>query len=300
MMKNIKQHSHKLSILVTDYARIIRNVYDKYLEIDLMQIACALTHRTLLAIVPVMAMMFAIARGFNVQNFLQEQLVEHFRSQQDAINYAVSFVDSYLKHATDGIFIGVGIVALILTLYFLLDAVERSFNKIWKCDERTYTRKFSDYTAIMFWVPVLVIAAFGISVWINSGIRAFFDLPTISAFLRYLFIVVNFLIELTVFALLMMYMPNTMVKLRYAAISGLLCSVAFEALQYVFELSIYVSSYHAVYGSFAYLPLFLLWVQFSWLICLMGAQIAHSAQVYFTEKEQKEKADSEAISTDRL
>ena len=80
-------------------------------------------------------------------------------------------------------------------------------------------------------------------------------------------------------------MPNTMVRFRYAFISGFLCSVAFDVLQYVFEWSIYVSSYHAVYGSFAYLPLFLLWVQFSWLICLVGAQIAHSAQIYFAEKE---------------
>ena len=284
-MKNIKIDIKSIGSLLKDYGKILRHIYDKYLEVDLMQIACALTHRTLLAIVPVMAMMFAIARGFNVQNFLQEQLVEHFRSQQDAINYAVSFVDSYLKHATDGVLIGVGIVALILTLYFLLDAVERSFNKIWNCDERSYTRKFSDYTAIMFWVPVLMIAGFGISVWINSGIRAFFDLPAISTFLRYLFIVVNFLIEWAVFTLLMMYMPNTMVRFRYAFISGFLCSVAFDVLQYVFEWSIYVSSYHAVYGSFAYLPLFLLWVQFSWLICLVGAQIAHSAQIYFAEKE---------------
>ena len=74
-MKNIKIDIKSIGSLLKDYGKILRHIYDKYLEVDLMQIACALTHRTLLAIVPVMAMMFAIARGFNVQNFLQEQLV---------------------------------------------------------------------------------------------------------------------------------------------------------------------------------------------------------------------------------
>lgn len=284
MKKSLVQFYENHCRFMKDFARILRLMYDKYLENELMQTACALTHRTILALVPVLAMIFAIARGFNVQNFVHDQLLEHFRNQKDAINYAMSFVDTYLEHATDGVFIGVGIVALILTLYFLIDSVEHSFNLIWKCGERTYARKFTDYTAIMFWLPVLMITAFGITVWINTGIRTFFDLPNISTLLKYMFVAINFVIEIAVFTILMMYLPNTVVKFHFAVLSGVVCSVAFEALQYLFELSIYVSSYHAVYGSFAYLPLFLLWVQFSWLICLVGAQLAQAAQSHYASK----------------
>ena len=260
---------------------ILSRVGERYFDKDFQQTACALTHRTLLAIVPFFAMMFAIARGFNVQNFLLDQLTQRFASQRDFIVRAVSFVDSYLEHTTDGVFIGVGIVALIVTLYFLLNAVERSFNTIWDCPERTFARKFTDYTSILFWVPVLMIAAFGISVWIDSGISSFFLLPNISTIAEIALRVLNFAIQVVVFTLLMKYMPNTNVRLRYALFSGVVCSISFELIQMLFSFSLYVSSYIAVYGSFAYIPLFLLWVQFSWLICLVGAQLASAAQAQF-------------------
>ena len=281
MLRYVKQKYADNFLHIKDVVEILSRVGERYFDKDFQQTACALTHRTLLAIVPCFAMMFAIARGFNVQNFLLDQLTQRFASQRDFIVRAVSFVDSYLEHTTDGVFIGVGIVALIVTLYFLLNAVERSFNTIWDCPERTFARKFTDYTSILFWVPVLMIAAFGISVWIDSGIRSFFLLPNISTIAEIALRVLNFAIQVVVFTLLMKYMPNTNVRLRYALFSGVVCSISFELLQMLFSFSLYVSSYNAVYGSFAYIPLFLLWVQFSWLICLVGAQLASAAQAQF-------------------
>ncbi|MGM9823729.1 MAG: YihY/virulence factor BrkB family protein [Muribaculaceae bacterium] len=281
MLRYVKQKYADNFLHIKDVVEILSRVGERYFDKDFQQTACALTHRTLLAIVPFFAMMFAIARGFNVQNFLLDQLTQRFASQRDFIVRAVSFVDSYLEHTTDGVFIGVGIVALIVTLYFLLNAVERSFNTIWDCPERTFARKFTDYTSILFWVPVLMIAAFGISVWIDSGIRSFFLLPNISTIAEIALRVLNFAIQVVVFTLLMKYMPNTNVRLRYALFSGVVCSISFELLQMLFSFSLYVSSYNAVYGSFAYIPLFLLWVQFSWLICLVGAQLASAAQAQF-------------------
>ena len=281
MLRYVKQKYADNFLHIKDVVEILSRVGERYFDKDFQQTACALTHRTLLAIVPFFAMMFAIARGFNVQNFLLDQLTQRFASQRDFIVRAVSFVDSYLEHTTDGVFIGVGIVALIVTLYFLLNAVERSFNTIWDCPERTFARKFTDYTSILFWVPVLMIAAFGISVWFDSGIRSFFLLPNISTIAEIALRVLNFAIQVVVFTLLMKYMPNTNVRLRYALFSGVVCSISFELLQMLFSFSLYVSSYNAVYGSFAYIPLFLLWVQFSWLICLVGAQLASAAQAQF-------------------
>lgn len=267
-----------------DLYEILKRVGHSYFDKNLQQTACALTYRTMLAVVPFLAMIFAIARGFDVQQFLTDQLLAHFSSQKEFINYAVTFVDSYLKHTTDGVFIGVGIVALIVTLYFLINAVEQAFDVIWGCKERAFSRKFTDYTSILFWLPILMIAIFGISVWIDNGIRNFFDMPNISRIAKIILVTLNFVIEIAVFTILQKYMPNTNVKLRYALLSGIVCSISFEILQAVFDLSIYVSSYNAVYGSFAYIPLFLMWVQFSWLICLVGAQLSAVAQSYFENK----------------
>lgn len=288
MLRYLKQKYADNFLHIKDVVEILSRVGERYFDKDFQQTACALTHRTLLAIVPFFAMMFAIARGFNVQNFLLDQLTQRFASQRDFIVRAVSFVDSYLEHTTDGVFIGVGIVALIVTLYFLLNAVERSFNAIWDCPERTFARKFTDYTSILFWVPVLMIAAFGISVWIDSGIRSFFLLPNISTIAEIALRVLNFAIQVVVFTLLMKYMPNANVRLRYALFSGVVCSISFDLLQMLFSFSLYISSYNAVYGSFAYIPLFLLWVQFSWLICLVGAQLASAAQTQFSNKQSDE------------
>ncbi|MGM9813111.1 MAG: YihY/virulence factor BrkB family protein [Muribaculaceae bacterium] len=289
MLRYLKQKYADNFLHIKDVMEILSRVGERYFDKDFQQTACALTHRTLLAIVPFFAMMFAIARGFNVQNFLLDQLTQRFISQRDFIVRAVSFVDSYLEHTTDGVFIGVGIVALIVTLYFLLNAVERSFNTIWDCPERTFARKFTDYTSILFWVPILMIAAFGISVWIDSGIRSFFSLPNISTIAEIALRVLNFAIQVLVFTLLMKYMPNANVRLRYALFSGVVCSISFELLQMLFSFSLYVSSYNAVYGSFAYIPLFLLWVQFSWLICLVGAQLASAAQTQFEQNPKQGK-----------
>ena len=138
MLRYVKQKYADNFLHIKDVVEILSRVGERYFDKDFQQTACALTHRTLLAIVPFFAMMFAIARGFNVQNFLLDQLTQRFASQRDFIVRAVSFVDSYLEHTTDGVFIGVGIVALIVTLYFLLNAVERSFNTIWDCPERPF------------------------------------------------------------------------------------------------------------------------------------------------------------------
>lgn len=103
-----------------------------FLDTDLQSQACALTYRTVLAIVPALALVFAICRGFGFQNLLQDQLYSLIPSQHQAMEMALKFVDSYLSQASEGIFVGVGILFLLWTLISLLGSVEDSFNQIWR------------------------------------------------------------------------------------------------------------------------------------------------------------------------
>ena len=146
-----------------------------FLNSDLQTQACAMTFRMLLAIVPALALILAIATGFGFQNLLKEELYSYFPSQHTALEAAFGFVDSYLSQASEGLFVGVGIVFLLWTLISLLMSVEDAFNVIWHVQGRTMWRKATDYIAILLVLPVLMICSAGLSLLMSTTLRSIFD-----------------------------------------------------------------------------------------------------------------------------
>lgn len=250
---------------------------------DIQTQACAMTYRTMLAVVPSLALLLAIGRGFNMQSVLQEELYKLFPAQKIAINYGINFVDSYLQQTSEGIFLGVGIVFLLWTLISLLGNVEDTFNYIWgQKAGRSLWRKISDYTAMLLILPVLMLCASGISLLLSSTLNAVFHFdfmtPVISLLLEGAQAMMTFLFFTAVYMLI----PNTKVKFLNAFISGVIAGTGFLVLQWLFVTgTLYVTRYNAIYGSFAFLPLMLLWGQLAWVICLAGAVICYSSQNVF-------------------
>ncbi|WP_297069277.1 YihY/virulence factor BrkB family protein [uncultured Duncaniella sp.] len=254
-----------------------------FMSSDLQSAACALTYRTLLAIVPALALLFAIGRGFGFQNLLQSQLYQYFPSQHKALEMAFSFVDSCLAQASEGIFVGVGIVFLLWTLISLLDSVETSFNNIWGVTvDRPFARKVTDYLAICIILPVLMICSGGLRIFMSTTIQKLLPFDFIGPVVGDILDLVSILFGCLFFAGAYALIPNTKVKLKNALITGGIAGIAFQILQWLFVSGqIYVSKYNAIYGSFSFLPLMLIWMQFSWLITLAGALICHSSQDIF-------------------
>lgn len=252
----------------------LRSFLDKNLQARSM----ALTYSTVLAIVPALALLFAIGRGFGFQNLLESSIYSYFPSQSKAINAAMGFVDSYLKQASQGVFVGIGIVFLLWTLISLLGNIEESFNRIWDVkQQRSFYRKLTDYTSICLMVPIIMVCQSGISVFISSTISDRFALltPVVSVMLDCMPLVLAIL----AFTLSFLLIPNCKVHFRYALLAGVVCGISFTILQLLFvNGQIYVSKYNAIYGSFAFLPLFLIWLQLSWLILLFGCMLCYSAQ----------------------
>lgn len=244
----------------------------------------ALTYSTVLAIVPALALMVAIGRGFGLQDMLQSELFVLFPSQRQVISTFLGFVDSYLSNASQGIFVGVGIIVLLWTIFSLLSGIEDAFNNIWDVGKgRTLFRKFTDYITICLMVPVLLICSAGISIFMSSAIQNIFNLPFLTPFANMLLELAPLALSWLAFALSYYLFPNTRVKFKYAAISGALASIGFYILQWLFVSGqIYVSKYNAIYGSFAFLPLLLIWLQMSWLILLSGCVLTYSMQNVFT------------------
>lgn len=263
-----------------------------FMSSDLQSRACAMTYRTLLAVVPVLALLFAVGRGFGLQNILQNQLFNYFPSQHKALEMAFSFVDSCLAQASEGIFVGVGIVFLLWTILSLLDSVEESFNVIWGVSiDRPLARKITDYLAICIILPVLMICSSGLQIFMSNTVQHLLPFDFLSPFIEFIFDFMAVVFSWLFFAGAYMLIPNTKVKFANAIIAGIIAGSAFQLLQWLFiSGQIYVSKYNAIYGSFSFLPLMLIWMQLSWLITLAGALICSSSQnIYLFSFEKQTK-----------
>lgn len=254
----------------------IRSILDTKLQ----QQACALTYRTVLAIVPALAMLFAIGRGFGFQNIMQSELARYFPAQQQALDTASTFVDNYLQHASQGIFVGIGVVFLLWTLISLMGNVERSFNHIWGVrKDRSYANKVTDYTALLIILPVLLVCSAGLSIFMSNAVQQLIPQGFITPLARRLLDWAPALLTCLFFTAAFWIVPNTKVRFRYALIAGVLTGVAFMLVEWIFMTGqLYVSNYNAIYGSFAFVLLLLVWMQLSWTVTLAGVVLSFSMQ----------------------
>lgn len=258
----------------------VRSFFDR----DLQSKSMSLTYSTVLAIVPAFALILAIGRGFGLQDLLEQQLYTNFPAQKQVIAFGLKFVDSYLKEASSGMFVGIGIVFLLWTLVSLLSYIETAFNMIWDVKhDRSIYQKVTDYIAICLMIPILMICSSGVSIFMSATIQEnmhfAFLTPLVNVALEASPVVLAWL----AFSLSFCLIPNTKVNFKYAAISGAICAVVFQILQLLFvNGQLYVSKYNAIYGSFAFLPLLLIWLQLSWLILLFGCVLTYSLQNIFT------------------
>ena len=254
-----------------------------YLDRGLQTKSMSLTYSTVLAIVPAFALLFAIGRGFGFQKLLEDELFKSFPAQKQGISFALNFVDSYLKEASQGLFVGIGILFLLWTVISLLSYIESAFNEIWDVKhDRSIYQKITDYVSICLMVPVLMICSSGVSIFMSATIQDNAHFAFLTPFVNIALETSPVILAWLAFSLSFFLIPNTKVQFKYAAISGAVCAILFQILQLLFlNGQIYVSKYNAIYGSFAFLPLLLIWLQFSWLILLAGCVLTYSLQNVF-------------------
>lgn len=242
--------------------------------------AAALTYSTLLAIVPILAVVFAIARGFGYNKYIETWFREAFQSQPQAADVLIGFVNSYLVHTKSGVFLGVGLLFMLYTVLMLISNIEAAFNGIWQVKkQRSLFRTFTDYLAMLLLFPILIVLTSGISIFMATAVDLLPDLVLLGPVKRFLIALLPYALMSSVFIGLYVFMPNTHVRVRNVIVPGILAGVAMQWLQlFYINSQIWVSSYNAIYGSFAALPLFMLWVQISWTICLFGAELCYTNQ----------------------
>jgi len=239
--------------------------------------ASALTFYTLFSIVPILALVFAIAKGFGYDANLKLMLVNQYSEYASILTNAFVYADSMLANTKGGLIAGFGIVLLLWSVMKLLVSIEQSFNNIWEIKRgRTWVRKITDYLTIMLVSPLLLIVSGSITAAIHTKIGSVQVLGFVSTFFIKL---LAYGLIAGVFTFLYMVLPNTKVKFRAAGGAAIISTILFELLQWAYiKFQIGASSLNAIYGGFAALPLFLIWVQYSWYIVLFGAELAFANQ----------------------
>ena len=282
--------SGKRNVLYNGLKAIIMTIRNS-MDLKLNARAASLTYRTLLSLVPGLAVLFAVARGFGLQNIIKSQLFSYFPGQQEVLLQVTEFIDNSLKHAQGGVFAGVGVILLLYTIFILLSDIENNFNTIWQLSKgRSIQRRVSDYFALIFIMPVFIVLNSTLTLMISSS-TVYFDAFSyiLNPLVTQLLNILPYIIIILVLTMLYKFMPNTKVKFVYALIAGFVAGTALQIFQIVYISGmLWITKYNAIYGSFAALPLLLLWLQLSWNIVLMGVELSFSLQnirKFYFEKE---------------
>lgn len=234
--------------------------------------------------VPVVALAFAVAKGFGFEKILGEQLMEKLQGHEEIAERIVGFAQSMLENTKGGAIAGVGIVLLFWTIIKVLGNIEKSFNDIWGVKTpRAMGRKLTDYLSVMMICPILLIIASSVTVLVTTQVSLMMErlsfLGVLADALILLLKVLPYGVIWLVFTFIYVFMPNTKVGMKSALWGGILAGTIYQLVQLAYiSFQIGVSNYGAIYGSFAALPLFLVWLQLSWLIVFFGAEISFAHQ----------------------
>ncbi len=242
--------------------------------------ASALTYSILFAIIPLFALIIAIGKGFGVEKMIEDSLQNTFVGQANMTPTVMGFVERYLETTQRGLFIGIGIAILFWSVMNFFMQVESAFNSIWQVRKpRSPINQFTTYFSSILIIPLLIVFSSGLSIYVSSAVSQTYIYQVLSPLLRFGVKFIPYVINWIVFTILYMVIPNTRVRFINALIAGIIAGSAFQVFQMMYiNGQVYLSRFNVVYGSFAAIPLLLLWIQISCLIVLLGAEISYISQ----------------------
>lgn len=238
--------------------------------------ASALTYYTLMSLVPIAALIFGFMKGFGFDANIWEWLYGRVPEFSSSLDYLKEWIDNLLIKTRGGVIAAVGMVVLFWSVIKVFTNVEDSFNHIWEVrKKRSLARMLSDYLSVVVIAPVLLISASALS----SVVRGILEPWMWTALLNAAFMLAELILLWLLFSLVYWVMPNTRVRFKGALIAALFAGTAFWVFQKLyFMLQGELNTYNAVYGTFAAIPLLLVWLQTSWILVLVGAELSFAYQ----------------------
>jgi membrane protein len=241
--------------------------------------ASALTFTTLLSLVPLLALMFAVLKGFGVQNELEPLLLKQLAVGGGTV---VTKIVEYINNTNVARLGTYGLIFLIITVLTLLSNIEKTFNRVWGVKEtRPMLRRFTDYFSVVTIGPIFLVAAISMTSTVKSQqlVQTLIENQYVGEVLLALFEVLPFMVMWLVFAGLYLFMPNVKVSPRAALIGGVFGGTLWQISQWGYlNFQVGVARYNAIYGTLAALPVLMVWIYFSWMIVLLGLEMTYATQ----------------------
>ena len=302
-MKKYKeiQHTYQrvLKFLINDIWRldlselsIMKARMIRYLKVSLITIrgfsndeiglqAVNLSFFSAMSVVPFVALMFTITKGFGLASKLESLLLRYFAENEEILEYILQFANNVLKSAQNGLFGFLSFLFLLWSVLWLILSIEKSFNDIWKVENsRSFAKRAIYYPILLLVSPLIILVFLSLAlIYTNTlksiGLQIDKIIPITSIFTWLTF----YGVVTVVFSVMYYFIPNVKVKIAAAFNSSLIVSFAFVLVQFLYlETQLLVSGLNAVYGVFAAIPLFLVWMNISWTIILFGAELSHAYQ----------------------
>ncbi len=244
--------------------------------------AMSLVYTTLLSMVPLLAVSFSVLKAFGVHNQIEPLLLNLVQPLGDKGNDVVVNILGFVENMKVGVLGSLGLALLLYTVVSLLQKVENSFNYVWHAKStRSLSRRFSDYLSVILVGPVLVFSAIGMTASMMSSamVQRILSIEPFGSLVVLLTNLMPFFLVTLAFSFVYMFVPNTKVKFRSALVGAAVGGILWQTTGLIFaEFAASSTKYAAIYSGFAILILFMIWLYLSWLILLLGSQVAYYYQ----------------------
>lgn len=256
-----------------------------------------LTFYTLVSLVPILTIIFSIAKGFGFDEFLQKQILQTFSEQKDVITTALKFSYAIIDHIKSQAIVGIGIFFLFFGVFGLFENIESSLNTIWHVKKkRGFLRRFINYVMAVVFFPVIFIFSTSITIFLNDEItktaQNYEFVSSISHYAIWLLKFTPYVLMCALFSYIYLFTPNAKLFVKPRILAGIIAGTIFQLWQILYiDFQVYISSYSIIYGSFAALPLFVIWMQVNFVILLLGAEIAANLEGdrFFQKSQDKDR-----------
>ena len=298
-MKKIKHKTHKLRRFISEdiwememeelsrakarfikYVKVLIITVKTFSQQKVAPRAIALSYLSMMAVVPFLALVFGITGGFGLSETLKEFMAANITSSE-SVDAVMQFAQNIVKTAESG-WIGFFSALLFVWIIFrLMINIESAFNVVWKVDEkRNFMRRFAFYVAILLIAPFIVFVMFAGGFVYSSALDYMgLNLEEFSFIKKTISWALFVIIAAFTFSAMYKFIPNYQVKYSNALRAAFYAAIAFGALQFFYlETQLLVSRLNGIYGTFAAVPLFMIWLNLSWNITLIGAEVSYAFQ----------------------
>jgi len=252
---------------------VVRDLMDGMITLR----AMGLVYTTILALVPLLAVSFSVLKGFGAHNLIEPMLLQLLEPLGDKGVEVSQRIIAFVDNTKAGVLGSLGLALLLYTVVSLLQKIEKAFNFTWRvAQQRSMTRRLSDYISLILIGPVLLFTALGMTASLSSMtlIQQAMEIEALGSMIELLARLLPYALVIAAFTFIYMLVPNVRVRFRSALIGGLVAGILWETTSWAFAAFVVSSAkYTAIYSAFASMIIFFIWIYMNWLILLIGCSI---------------------------